>query len=217
MLYIINFKTYKKSSGTNAVKLANIISDIREKSKAEIWAAPQFTDLKEVVGIVPTLSQHIDPISFGSHTGSVLPQGVKEAGVTGTLINHSEKKLSLVEIESCINLAKQLNLKTVCCGGDIKEIIEISKFNPDYIAFEDPELIGTGKPISKEKPEMVSRFVEVLKELNPNIIPLCGAGVSKKEDVKEAQKLGVKGVLVASAVVKAKNQREALLNLVFIG
>lgn len=214
MLYIINFKTYEKGTGINSIKLANIISDVREKLKADIWAAPQLTDLKEVAKITPALAQHIDPISFGSHTGSILPESVKEAGAIGTLINHSERKLNLEEIESCINLAKQSGLKTVCCAADIKEVIEISKFNPDYIAYEDPELIGSGKSISKEKPELVLKFVEVLKELNKNIIPLCGAGISNKKDVKSAQELGAKGVLVASAVVKAEDQREALLNLI---
>ncbi|RLJ02084.1 MAG: triose-phosphate isomerase [Candidatus Aenigmatarchaeota archaeon] len=214
MLYIINFKTYEKGTGINALKLANIISDVREELKVDIWAAPQFVDLKEIAKIVPTLSQHIDAISYGSNTGSILPKSIKEAGAIGTLINHSEKKLSLQQIEACINLAKQLDLKTVCCAADIKEAMEISKFSPDYIAFEDPELIGTGKSISQTKPELVSRFVEILKELNPDIIPLCGAGISKKKDVKKAEELGAKGVLVASAVVKAENQREALLNLV---
>lgn len=214
MLYIINFKTYEKGTGINAIKLANIISDIRDRLKADIWAAPQFTDLNEIAKIIPTLAQHIDPISYGSHTGSILPQSIKESGAIGTLINHSEKKLSSNKIESCICLAKQLNLKTVCCAANIKEVIEISKFNPDYIAFEDPELIGTGKSISREKPELITKFVEVLKELNPDIIPLCGAGISDKEDVKAALELGTKGVLVASAVVKAENQRESLLNLI---
>ncbi len=214
MLYIINFKTYEQSTGRNAIKLANTISDISERLKLDIWATPQFTDLKEVARIVPTLSQHIDRISFGSHTGSILPQSIKETGAIGTLINHSEKKIDLGEIEGCINIAKQLNLKTICCAADIKEVIEISKFAPNYIAFEDPELIGKGKSISKEKPELISRFVKILKDLNPDIIPLCGAGVSNKEDVEAAQEVGAKGVLVASAIVKAENQKEALLNLV---
>lgn len=214
MLYIINFKTYKEATGVGALKLSEIIRDVGEKLKVEVFGVPQFTDLKEVAKIIKTLAQHIDPISFGSHTGSILPEAVKESGMVGTLINHSERKLGLEEIESCINLAKQLNLKTVCCAADIKEVIDISKFNPDYIAFEDPELIGSGRSISKEKPELITRFVEVLKELNPGIIPLCGAGVSKKEDVKKAEELGTKGVLVASGVVKAKNQREALLELI---
>ncbi|OYT43188.1 MAG: triose-phosphate isomerase [Candidatus Aenigmarchaeota archaeon ex4484_56] len=214
MLYLINCKTYEKGTGKHAVELANIISELRNKLEVDIQIAVQFTDIKEVSKIIPTYAQHIDPITYGSHTGSVLPNAVKDAGAVGTLINHSEKKLSLAEIEKCINIAKLLNLKTVCCAGDLREVMEIAKFSPDYIAYEDPELIGTGRSISQTKPELIRKFVEIIEELNSQIIPLCGAGISNKEDVKKAMELGVKGVLVASAVVKAENQREALLSLV---
>ncbi|MCK4730605.1 MAG: triose-phosphate isomerase [Candidatus Aenigmarchaeota archaeon] len=214
MLYLINFKTYEESLGIKGIKLANLIAEIREKLNADIWAVPQFTDLKEISKIVPTLSQHIDSVLFGSHTGSILPASVKDAGVMGTLINHSERRLSLDKIEGIITVSKQLGIKTVCCAADIKEVMDIAKFSPDYIAYEDPELIGSGRSIAQEKPEAISKFVEVLNEINPEIIPLCGAGIATKQDVQIAQELGAKGVLVASAIVKAEDQREALLNLV---
>ncbi len=214
MLYLINFKTYEEGLGVRGIKLANFIAEVREKLNADIWAAPQFTDLKEISKIVPTLSQHIDPVTFGSHTGSILPASVKDAGVIGTLINHSERRLPLDKIEGIINISKQLGMKTICCVADIKEVMEIAKFSPDYIAYEDPELIGSGRSISQEKPEAISKFVEVLKDINPEIIPLCGAGIATKQDVQSAKELGAKGVLVASAIVKAEDQKEALLNLI---
>jgi len=214
MLYLINFKTYEEGLGVRGIKLANFIAEVREKLNADIWAAPQFTDLKEISKIVPTLSQHIDPVTFGSHTGSILPASVKDAGVIGTLINHSERRLPLDKIEGIINISKQLGMKTICCVADIKEVMEIAKFSPDYIAYEDPELIGSGRSIAQEKPEAISKFVEVLKDINPEIIPLCGAGIATKQDVQSAKELGAKGVLVASAIVKAEDHKEALLNLI---
>jgi len=42
---------------------------------------------------------------------------------------------------------------------------------------------------------------------------LCGAGITKGEDVESAIKLGAEGVLVASGVVKAKDQKAALHDL----
>ncbi|MCK4429443.1 MAG: triose-phosphate isomerase, partial [Candidatus Aenigmarchaeota archaeon] len=176
MIYIINFKTYQESTGINAIKLAEIIEDIRKEKNAEIYAVPQSIDIRDVAKITKTLAQHIDPILPGANTGSTLPNSVKDAGATGTLINHAERKLSFDKIEGCVNIAKQLGLKTICCAADINEVMEISKFKPDYIAYEDPELIGSGKSILKEKPEIITRFVEVLKELNSDAIPLCGAG-----------------------------------------
>ncbi|HIE41500.1 MAG TPA: triose-phosphate isomerase [Candidatus Aenigmarchaeota archaeon] len=214
MLYIINFKTYAEATGINAIKLANLVAELREKLKVEIIVAPQFVDLVKISEITLTVAQHIDPITYGAHTGSILPQAIKEAGAMGTLLNHSEKKMDLEKIKACIEFAKLLELKTICCAGNLKEVIEISKFGPDYIAFEDPELIGTGKSITQHKPEMIERFIEIVRDLNPNIITLCGAGISNSKDVEKAKELGIKGVLVSSAIVKAKNQREALLNLI---
>jgi len=39
---------------------------------------------------------------------------------------------------------------------------------------------------------------------------LCGAGISHGEDVTAALRLGTQGVLVASGIVKAKNQYAVL-------
>lgn len=214
MLYIINFKTYKEGTSEKAINLAKIISEISKEKEVEIWAVPQFTDLKEVASIVPSISQHIDPISSGAHTGAILPLAIKSTGAIGTLINHSERRIGLGEIEKCIKLAKELGLKTICCAEDIEKVMEIAKFKPDYIAYEPPELIGSGKSVSQEKPDVVEQFVGVLSDIDSSIIPLCGAGVSDREDVEMAKKLGTRGVLVASAIVKTSNQRVALNNLV---
>ena len=43
---------------------------------------------------------------------------------------------------------------------------------------------------------------------------LCGAGIHTGEDVKKSRELGAKGILVASGVVKAKDQRKALKELI---
>ena len=43
---------------------------------------------------------------------------------------------------------------------------------------------------------------------------LCGAGISKGEDLKAAIELGSVGVLLASGIVKAKDPKAALEDLV---
>ncbi len=82
------------------------------------------------------------------------------------------------------------------------------------MAVEPPELIGSGIPVSKADPEVVSGSVEAVRQVNPDVKVLCGAGISKGEDLISALELGSVGVLLASGVVKAKDPKAALYDLV---
>ena len=215
-LILINFKCYEAGTGENALKLAKICESVSKKYDKNIAIAPQFTDIllisREVS--IPIFSQHIDPIEPGAFTGHVSPSSIKKAGVIGTLINHSERKLTLEEIDKRVKIAKKYGLITVCCSGDIEESKTIAKFNPDFIAYEPPELIGTGISVSQTKPEVVTKTINEIKKINSNIEVLCGAGITNGGDVKKALELGTVGVLVASGVVKAENPENVLVDFV---
>jgi triosephosphate isomerase len=79
------------------------------------------------------------------------------------------------------------------------------------IAIEPPELIGTGIPVSKAKPEVVTGTVRLVRKVDPEVMILCGAGITQGEDVQAALKLGTQGVLVASGIVKAKDPYAVML------
>jgi len=211
-LIVINFKTYESATGDKALELAKIIAGF--SNKAEMIVCPQFADLKTIADSVdiPVFAQHIDDITPGKGTGHILPESVKAAGCSGTLINHSERRLDIKTIKGCVNRAKELRLRTICCSPDIGEVKKISAFEPDYIAFEDPELIGTLKSVSKLEPETVRNFAEVINKTKS--LPLCGAGVANGKDVKAAIDLGTNGVLIATAVTKAEDPRAVLENLI---
>lgn len=209
MLYVINFKTYENGTGSKAKDLAKTIKKVSQEKGEKIIAAVQPTDIQKVSKIVTTFSQHVDPIDFGSNTGHILPEAVKQSGAIGTLINHSEKRVPLEEVEFLIEKCKKLGLKTIVCCRNPEECEKISDMNPDYIAIEPPELIGTGRSVSQENPEIITKSKEVSE------VPLlCGAGISKKEDVERAKELGAEGILVASAVVKSDKPENVLKDLV---
>jgi len=211
-LIIINFKTYKEGTGENALKLAKRLESVARKFKGTIAIAPQFCDIKELSEKIklPIIAQHIDTIDYGAYTGHILAQSVKEAGAVGTLINHSEKPLKREDVNKAIQIAKRVKLKTFVCVPNIKEAKEVAKFSPDYIAFEVPELISTGRAISREMPKSVKTFVTTIEKINPKIIPLCGAGISSYEDIKAAIELGTKGVIVSKAVVTSRNPEKII-------
>ena len=212
---IVNFKTYEKGTGKAALKLAEKAEDVSRETGASIVVATQFTDIERIAGNVniPVFVQHVDPVSYGSNTGHVLPQAVKEAGAVGTLINHSERRVDPEIVKATVEKAREAGLITVVCADTPRTCKKLAAFNPDYIAVEPPELIGTGIPVSKAKPEVVTDSIEVIKKVNPKITVLCGAGITVGEDYAAALRLGTEGVLLASGVVKAKDQHEALLNL----
>jgi triosephosphate isomerase len=209
-LLLINLKTYEQGTGQNAVKLAQIAKNFTGSEKFEIILAVQPTDIAEVSKIVPTYAQHVDSAEYGSHTGHILPEAVKAVGAKGTLINHSERPLPLDEIERCIKRAKQNGLVTVCCAPNPEMVEKIAKLGPDYVAVEPPELIGGTVSVSTAKPEVIEESVKLVREANPNVKVLCGAGVNKGEDVSIALKLGSMGVLLASAIVKSGDPESAI-------
>ncbi len=150
-------------------------------------------------------AQHIDAASIGSTTGFVIPEVVKKSKIRGSLINHSEHRISEKEITSLVSKLKELDMISVVCVKDEAEAKKYAKLNPDYIAIEPPELIGTGKAVSKEKPQAITNSVKAVKQAKNSTRLLCGAGIVSGEDVSRAIQLGADGILVASGIVKAKN------------
>ncbi|UCE57864.1 MAG: triose-phosphate isomerase [Candidatus Bathyarchaeota archaeon] len=210
---LVNFKTYSEATGRNAVRLAEIAERISLETEVCIGLAPQFVDIVSISSTVsiPVFAQHIDPIAAGSFTGHILPEAVREAGAIGTLINHSERRLKLVDIDTAVRRARESGLLSVVCASNAIVGSAAAAFNPNMIAVEPPELIGTGIPVSKAKPEIVSGTVDQVKRINPDVVILCGAGITRGEDVAAALRLGTEGILVASGIVKAKEPYEVLM------
>lgn len=215
-IVILNYKTYLESSGENALELARALKSASEESGITMVAAPQAADIYRIQDQIslPIFAQHIDPITPGGHTGSNLIETLIEAGISGSLINHSENRMKLADIDGVIQLCKQNDIESCVCTNNIATSKAIATFSPDAVAVEPPELIGTGIPVSQAQPEVVEDSVKGVKSINKKIKVLCGAGISTGDDMKAAMDLGADGVLLASGIVKAENPKEALLDLV---
>jgi len=211
-MIIVNFKTYETAIGENAVALAKIHETIAQETGAEIAVAVNALDLERVIRAVsiPVFAQHVDPAGFGSFTGSVPAELVKKMGATGTLLNHSEKRLG-EKLSECVEAAKNAGLKIVVCAENDVEAEKIAReLKPDFIAVEPPELIGGDISVTSANPEVI---VNTLQRLEGTPL-LVGAGVKNGEDVKTALKLGARGVLLASGITKAESPAEVLRDLV---
>ena len=212
-IVIVNFKTYAEATGKRAVELAQKAERVNHETGVSVGVAPQVADLAAVVETVeiPVFAQHIDPIKPGGYTGHVLADSVKEAGAKGTLINHSERQLKLSDIDEIIRITRERGLLSVVCANNPTISMAAAALKPDLIAIEPPELIGTGISVSKARPEVVTDTIQLVREVNGEVVILCGAGISHGEDVHAALRLGTQGVLVASGIVKAKDPYAIML------
>lgn len=214
-LIILNFKCYGESIGSNAIKLAKIAEKVSEDIGLSIIVVPTFVDLQRVASEVsiPVFSQHIDPIDLGSHTGFIPPEAVKQAGATGTLVNHSERRLLMADVDAAVSRARDVGLQTCVCTNNATVSAAAAALNPTMVAIEPPELIGSGRSVSKTKPEVVTSTVELIRNINDDVIILCGAGITTGEDARAAIRLGTDGILLASAFTKAGDPAKVLFEL----
>jgi triosephosphate isomerase len=206
-MIIVNYKTYLEATGQRALEMAKKAEQVNRETRVTVGVAPQFTDISTLArsAAIPVFAQHVDPIRPGGYTGHVLAESVKEAGAIGTLVNHSEKQLKLSDIDEIVRTAREKDLLSVVCANNPSISAAVATLKPDVIAIEPPELIGTGIPVSKAQPEVITGTIKLVRKVNPDVVILCGAGISHGEDVAAALRLGTQGVLVASGIVKAKD------------
>lgn len=210
-MFIINFKNYEEISDSRSIRLAEAASKVAKKYKTKIVVCPPNHMISEVAKLpVTVFSQHVDTAKIGSTTGFAVPELLKKSKIKGSLINHSEHRISPQEIEDLVSRLKNLKMTSVVCVKDVSEAGRYAKLEPDYIAIEPPELIGSGKAVSKERPGVITDSVKAVKNAKNSTRLLCGAGIVSGDDVARALDLGADGILVASGIVKAKNWKNII-------
>ena len=205
-MFIINCKNYEEISGDKIKKFVKIAEQVSKKYKVKIAISPP----QHLIGLVanssiPIFAQHVDDSKIGSTTGFIIPELLKKSKVKGSLINHSEHRISSKEIEKLVLKLRELKMISIVCVKDVAEVKKYLKINPDFIAIEPPELIGSGKAISTEKPDLIQKAAKIVNDSKNKTKLLCGAGIVSGEDVAKSLELGSKGILVASGIIKAKN------------
>lgn len=213
-LIILNFKNYLEVSGTKTLELAQICQEVSKKYDIELILAPPIPTLyflKKSIDI-PVISQHVDNANPGSTTGYIIPELAKTYGAVGSLINHSEHRVDHKTIEQLIDRLRSLGMISIVCASNVTEVGIFAKFYPDMIAIEPPELIGTGKAVSKVKPSVITDSVMEAKRYSKSKI-ICGAGIVDKSDIIGAVQLGSQGILIASGVIKSQSWKTKLSEL----
>jgi triosephosphate isomerase len=175
-------------------------------------AAPDLGRLSRSLKLA-VVAQHADYGPAGARTGYVVPEALKASGARGSLVNHSEHRLTTEEVGWTVGRLRGLGLASIVCAGDAAEAERLAGFHPNYLAVEPPELIGGKRSVSTAKPEVISESVHAVRKVAPGTHVLCGAGVHHREDVRRALELGSEGILVASAITRASDPRAAIEEL----
>lgn len=215
-LILINLKSYKEGTGSRAHMIAQAAELVSRESGVTIGIAPTYIDLHPIAHhfAIPVYAQHVDGVEPGAHTGHITADAIKAAGAAGSLVNHSERRLTLADIEASIRALQAQKISAVVCTNNEAASAAAAALAPEYVAIEPPELIGSGVSVSRANPEIIRRSVATVHAVNKKVRVLTGAGIQSGECVKIAVDLGTDGVLLASSVVKAKDPGLVLRDLV---
>jgi len=204
---IVNFKNYPEVLGDGSVRLALAVKRVADTVDVEAIVAPPTPMIALVASKAKAIvySQTLGSKTGDMTTGAILPEAVRAAGASGTILNHSESKRTHAELRKLVPRLLGMGMGVCLCAETTMEAVELSSLGPRYLAIEPPELIGTGVAVSKAKPELIQRTVSAVRKAGFGGKVLCGAGIVSGEDVSRAVELGAEGVLVASSVVKAQD------------
>lgn len=196
--------------------MVRALEAVSQESHVKLVAVVQALDLRMVATKtnLEVWVQGIDNISYGAHTGHILPEGVVAAGARGVVLNHSEKKaMNFDELSGQVERAREVGLKTLIFAGSMDELANAASLNPDFVSYEPPELIGSSdKSVATEEPDIIKKAVEVAKKHDLPLI--VGAGIHTENDIKTSLSLGATGFAIASGIMKANEPKKEIENLV---
>lgn len=169
--------------GDDVVELAKVADAASKKYNVDIIFTTPITELrrvKEATQYIHVFAPHMDSLKPGRGLADILPEAVKAAGAEGVMLNHCEKPLTVAELKAAIVRADEVGLATIVCADSCAEAAAIAHLRPNIIVAEPTELIGTGKASDKEYVEASTRAV---KDVDPTIMVLQGAGIKCYDDV----------------------------------
>ncbi len=209
--FIINYKAYSEGLD-DGIRIAKIAKKIAKKTKVDIIVAPPLSMLKETSRIIRSMSQTMEAFEPGPFTGHITWYEVKNSGAIGTIINHSENRVSTEQIARVVDVCRRNGLTSVVCVKSVDEASNVAAFNPDFIAYEPPELIGGNVSVSTAEPAVVKQFCGLVRTKSRSL-PLIGAGIKTSADVSKSTELGSEGILVASGAVKSGDPAKEIMEL----
>ncbi len=192
--------------GDAVLDLALAADEAAKKYDVDIIFTTPVADIRRVAQATERIfvfAPHMDPIRPGRGLADTLPESLTAAGAKGVMLNHCEKPLSLTALAQTIRRADEVGLATIVCTDTAAESAAVAELRPNIIVAEPTELIGTGKTSDLD---YVNASIRTVKQIDPEILVLQGAGISCGKDVYRVIRAGAEATGSSSGVVKARDR-----------
>lgn len=199
-------------------------------SRADVYIAPSFPLLAEAVTATKTraigvLAQNIHHAAEGAFTGEVSAAQLRDAGVQGTIVGHSERRSLQGESDAIITdkvrACRQAELLPILCVGESEaqrargetsavlrqQLVSVLQAVPCAslcVAYEPVWAIGSGKTASTAQVQEVHHYLKECAQENDCQLSVLYGGSVKPHNAAELMALpAVDGVLVGGASLQA--------------
>ena len=215
MLIAGNWKLFKGLAETEAFCRALRDADLGD---VDVVVCPPFTSLSTAVQIlsdtdVGVFAQNVAWATEGAFTGEISTGMLRELGVYGTIVGHSERRQYFGETDETVaqrvRAALDAGLDVIACVGETEAEREAGETNavlarqlavlePDdnlVLAYEPVWAIGTGKTATPEMAQDAHAFIKSRLDL-----PVLYGGSVKPENAEElCAQPDIDGALVGGA------------------
>ncbi|WP_130864768.1 triose-phosphate isomerase [Acidipropionibacterium timonense] len=208
---IINPKAYLGSADT--LRLARLADELAPEFDVDVVFTAQHVDLRliaETTRHLAVTAQHMDPIVKGRGMGHILPDSLVEAGARGVVLNHAEHPLTIAELDANIRRAREVGLATIVCADTDAQCRAIATMGPDIMICEPTALIGTG---TMDAGDYIGRTTRIVKDVDPHIMVIQGAGVTTGADITRVLGQGADGSGGTSGIVNHPDWRHILTDM----
>lgn len=206
----VNAKSYMW--GQQLLDIALYCEKIAVENDITITLNTPFLDIYRISQICPHViinAQGVDAIGSCGKMGGVVPEALVEAGADGVIINHAARPMTLSEVVKTVKKCKELGLYTFVCADTVEEVKMIASLHPTGIICEETSHIGTGKVSDNTYIETTTRAI---KEYDPNILVMQGAGIKTADDIYRNISLGSESGGGASGIFCSGDPKKAIDN-----
>ena len=204
-----NWKMFKGPAETVA-----FLDELEPPAGVEIVVCPAFASLAVAVGRgLPVYAQNVHWAEQGAFTGEVSAPMLRELGVEGAIVGHSERRQLFAETDETVRMrcaaALEAGLRVIACVGETeaereagetdavlrRQVAAIPRHDALVIAYEPVWAIGTGKTAT---PELAQQAHETIKELHDTRV-LYGGSVKPENAADLLAQPDIDGALVGGA------------------